>query len=98
MSSGKNEECIQRLANDSTNQFGRGFSKRNLEQIRLFYQYWPITQTASAQLVDMPAEQTCQTVSGKLDASQFPLLWSAYVRLLSVKDSQARQFYETEAL
>ncbi len=29
---------------------------------------------------------------------RFPLPWSAYVRLLSVKDSLARRFYETEAL
>ena len=28
----------------------------------------------------------------------FPLPWSAYVRLLSVKDEHAREFYETEAL
>jgi predicted nuclease of restriction endonuclease-like (RecB) superfamily len=31
-------------------------------------------------------------------ARRFPLPWSAYVRLLSVKDSLARRFYETEAL
>jgi len=31
-------------------------------------------------------------------ASRFPLPWSAYVRLLSVKNPQARTFYETEAL
>jgi predicted nuclease of restriction endonuclease-like (RecB) superfamily len=31
-------------------------------------------------------------------ASHFPLPWSAYVRLLSVKSNQARRFYETEAL
>jgi predicted nuclease of restriction endonuclease-like (RecB) superfamily len=31
-------------------------------------------------------------------AQVFPLPWSAYVRLLSVKDGYARQFYETEAL
>ena len=31
-------------------------------------------------------------------ASQFPLPWSAYVRLLSVKNSYAREFYEIEAL
>lgn len=34
-----------------------------------------------------------QTSSG-----EFPLPWSAYVRLLSVKNSTARLFYETEAL
>lgn len=31
-------------------------------------------------------------------ASRFPLPWSAYVRLLSVKNENARLFYETEAL
>jgi predicted nuclease of restriction endonuclease-like (RecB) superfamily len=31
-------------------------------------------------------------------AMRFPLPWSAYVRLLSVKDSDAKRFYETEAL
>lgn len=80
------EELIQRLANDLSSQFGRGFSKRNLEQMRQFYQCWPIAQTASAQLF------------GEGHPGCFPLPWSAYVRLLSVKDPQARQFYEAEAL
>ncbi len=31
-------------------------------------------------------------------SNAFPLPWSAYVRLLSVKDAMARSFYETEAL
>ena len=31
-------------------------------------------------------------------ASSFPLPWSAYVRLLAVKNEHARKFYETEAL
>ena len=31
-------------------------------------------------------------------AVAFPLPWSAYVRLLAVKDPRARNFYETEAL
>ncbi len=50
-----------------------------------------------------------QTSSKKSQASQadvvlrftadcFPLPWSAYVRLLSVKNANARRFYETEAL
>ena len=30
-------------------------------------------------------------------AARFPLPWSAYVRLLSVKTIAAREFYETEA-
>ena len=43
-----------------------------------------------------------QTLSRKLSltdiAQAFALPWSAFVRLLSVKDDHARQFYETEAL
>ena len=43
-----------------------------------------------------------QTVSAKSDLRsinvRFPLPWSAYVRLLSVKDEHARRFYEEEAL
>jgi predicted nuclease of restriction endonuclease-like (RecB) superfamily len=43
-----------------------------------------------------------QTASAKLSLSQvavcFPLPWSHYVRLLSVKKPEARSFYETEAL
>ena len=31
-------------------------------------------------------------------ASRFPLPWSAYARLLSLKNSRAREFYEAEAL
>ncbi len=31
-------------------------------------------------------------------AARFPLPWSAYVRLFSVKNNHARRFYETEAL
>ena len=41
-----------------------------------------------------------QTLSAELTGpvSSFPLPWSAYVRLLWVKNEQARKFYETEAL
>jgi hypothetical protein len=46
---------------------------------------------------------TLQTLSGQSPdlsalAQAFPLPWSAYVRLLSVKNPQARAFYETETL
>ncbi len=60
----------------------------------------PILQTPSGESSRMG---TLQTVSGQsLDlsalAQAFPLPWSAYVRLLSVKNPQARTFYETETL
>ena len=142
---------IERLAADLSKQFGRGFSQRNLEQMRLFYLGWPIAQTVSVQFeeeisptvsaksagqtglirqtpavesgvgraqtssAESPPEKP-QTPSGKLQtvsaksqatppvglvtisdlAARFPLPWSHYVRLLAVKDENARRFYEQE--
>ena len=87
---------IGRLAADLTRRFGRGFSRQNIQYMRLFY-------------LSYPPDQICQTASGKLAATSieirliellaaFPLPWSAYVRLLSVKNIRARGFYEAEAL
>ena len=39
---------LKNLALDLTGKFGRGFSERNLEQMRLFYHGWSISQTLSA--------------------------------------------------
>lgn len=83
------EQLIEELARDLTRQFGRGFGRANLWQMRAFYRTWPnqnILQTPSG-------ESAIQQLS-----SRFPLPWSAYVRLLSVKRPEARSFYETEAL
>ncbi|MEX1132237.1 MAG: PDDEXK nuclease domain-containing protein [Flavobacteriales bacterium] len=47
---GYGEELLSRLSVDLTERFGRGFSKRNIEQMRAFHLTWPIAQTVSAQL------------------------------------------------
>jgi predicted nuclease of restriction endonuclease-like (RecB) superfamily len=103
---GYGEQLIERLSLDLTTQFGRGFSARNLEQMRLFHLTWEIPQTLSAEFqkpsLTTSASKKSQTASAQLGwfelAQAFPLPWSAYVRLLSVKDNHARHFYETEAL
>jgi predicted nuclease of restriction endonuclease-like (RecB) superfamily len=94
---------IQRLAKDLSASFGRGFGSRNLAQMRSFYLAWPydkILQTLSAKSSIPIALNEIQGESQPVHifASQFPLPWSAYVRLLSVKNPDARTFYETEAL
>ena len=101
---------LQRLATDLVRQFGRGFSRPNLQQMRLFYLAYPphqICQTLSGKSPRLAQQPICQTPSGKFEvheldhldlAAAFPLPWSAYVRLLSVKNANARQFYEAEAL
>ena len=103
---------IEGLAEDLTAKFGRGFSSQNIYNMRLFYlAYHPdrIRQTLSGELVSPPRGQIFQTPSGESDTpsvevcfddllTAFPLPWSAYVRLLSVRDEHARSFYEAEAL
>ena len=42
------EGLVKRLSADLTAKHGRGFSRRNLEQMRAFYQGWKIWQTPSA--------------------------------------------------
>jgi predicted nuclease of restriction endonuclease-like (RecB) superfamily len=83
------EALIHRLADDLVSRFGKGFGWRNLMQMRAFSLAWPEGQKL----------QTLSAISGELSSAalRFPLPWS-YVRLLSVKNPEARAFYETEAL
>jgi len=113
---------IEKLAADLSSHYGKGFSVRNVWQMRSLYLAWPILQTPSAES-SLTSQKIPHTLSGKSDippsmkstahdipqtasaesslasiAGYFPLPWSAYVRLLSVKNKKARRFYETEAL
>ncbi|MFZ1692888.1 MAG: PDDEXK nuclease domain-containing protein [Flavobacteriales bacterium] len=142
---GYGEELIDRLSEDLSERFGRGFGKRNLFLMRGFYLAYPnIVQTVSAQSesghassksgkkvqtlsaksrtallphgVGKQRKGIVQTVSAQSSkaarhaayaermnylgalSEAFPLPWSHYVRLLTVEDQQARDFYAKEAL
>ncbi len=64
------------------------------------------SQAESSRKADKPIRHspsgTFQALSEELSLTEiahcFPLAWSAYVRLLSVKNEHARKFYATEAL
>ena len=86
---GYGDALLKRLAHDLSKRFGRGFSEGNLEQMRAFYLDWPISQTTSAKLIDLSSEAF---------RSRFPLSWSHYARLVTVRNPLARTFYEKEAL
>ena len=93
---GYGEALLKRLAEDLTAKLGRGFSERNIRQMRQFYLGWPNPQTVSAELVDAGIRQTPSAKSAAWP--RFPLPWSHYVRLLSVADAKAREYYERETL
>jgi predicted nuclease of restriction endonuclease-like (RecB) superfamily len=106
------EELLQRLAHDLTTKFGRGFSYPNVNKFRQFYLAFPTANILSTPSIEsghsivstasIESRRKSPRPHGKLPlrdlATQFPLPWSAYVRLLSVTSEQARKFYETEAL
>ncbi len=79
---------LKRLGKDLSHKYGRGFSERNLEQMRLFYQIYPISQTVSAK--SLPAPESFQR--------HFVLSWSHYCCLMRIKDKSQRDFYEAMCL
>ena len=104
---GYGEELIVRLSGDLQSRFGRGFGRANLFQMRAFFlAYREILQITSGELVPAPGSAKVQTTSGLFAmqdgmaavAARFPLPWSHYVRLLAVRNPEARRFYEAETL
>lgn len=96
-------ELMTRLSADLSRRFGRGFGQRNVFHMRAFYLAYrgEILQMASARSPQLEGDdklQTASAISGVQGAPTFPLPWSHYVRLLSVKNLEARRFYEGEAL
>ena len=94
------EEFITRLAADLDQRLGRGFSHPNLSKFRQFYLAQAAGEILSTLLRDLAPALSGNTVSapnlGSL-AAFFPLPWSHYSRLLTVKNARARRFYEAEA-
>ena len=72
---------IKNLSEALQAEFGKGFSERNLENMRAFYLQYPIPQTVSAE------SQT----------PEFQLSWSHYQMLLRIENKEERAFYEIEA-
>jgi hypothetical protein len=75
------KQLLVELSAQLTAEFGRGFSRSNLEYMRKFYLvYQSLTEDIS------------QSASGK-----FALSWSHYVFLTSLDNADERNFYEVEA-
>ena len=104
-------ELLKELSSRLREEFGRGFSKANLEYMRRFYLEWrdrvpPIAQQAAGQwgagqiqqkpAVRMASAEIAQQPAGQF-GNPFTLSWTHYVILLTVKDPDERSFYEIEA-
>lgn len=89
------KEVIKVLAERLVDEFGRGFSERNLASMRAFYLHYhgrrPILQSVTAKLESL-STSVVQTRS-----RPFTLSWTHYVFLLGIKNTDERNFYEIES-
>ncbi len=68
------DETLKNLSIDLTREFGRGYSKSNLEYMSIFYQIYQsrvtsIAQTTSGQLKNTSQKRIAQTASGQLKSN-----------------------------
>lgn len=90
------KEVIKNLSKILTKEFGKGFSGRNLEQMRQFYFVYSKSQTLSAESKNK--SQTSSANSQILKTHQsFRLSWSHYLTLMRIDNPNERKFYEIEA-
>lgn len=92
-------ETLKLLSQELTAEFGKGYSKSNLEYMRKFYLMYGKTQTVSGQSHNykndkVPAKYA--TLS-RISPEIFKLSWSHYVFLMRLPEAE-RKFYEIEAV
>jgi len=96
------EELLIKLSADLSAKFGKGFSERNLRNMRALYLNFPIRQTPSAKFLESPKSETAsrKSIISQTSSVKFePMLsWSCYCELLKVEEPLARSFYEKEAI
>lgn len=101
---------LKALAEKLTEEFGRGFSKSNLEYMRRFFLLYQerasIAQFSTGQLTTKPATEYPAAVIAQFDTGQllalsgqtrpFSLSWTHYVFLMGIENADERSFYEIE--
>ena len=98
------QRVITTLAKAMSVEFGRGFSKRNLELMRRFYITYsprigdaPIAQLPTAQFIQpVDDNQIAQSATAQSPGLS-PISWTHYVVLLGITNQEERAFYEIEA-
>lgn len=82
-------ELLRKLPQDLTEQFGKGYSYRNLQLAKKFYNTFPIVQSLIAQ---------SDTAIPPIEKALLNCSWTHIVRLLSLKDETERSFYLLETV
>jgi hypothetical protein len=90
---GYGEQLIGRLSQDLTAKHGRGFSKRNLEQMRAFYLGWEIAQTPSAQF---EARAICPVLPDAMGGIKAKVFASRYLTVLPDPETLRQEIVTTQ--
>nr|WP_217425116.1 PDDEXK nuclease domain-containing protein [Flavobacterium sp. 7E] len=94
------KQILKGLSADLTKEFGKGFSMRNLEQIRKFYKTYSNSSSLSTILYNqIPQSVTAEFNNAyfELFRSYFKLTWTHYTFLLRIDNEEERRFYEIES-
>ena len=102
------EHLLEKLSDDLTSRFGRGFGLIQIRIMRQFFAAYPGNRQSSIDDSEDGSSSIRQSAIDGLPgpaalhirtlANRFPLSWTHYTRLLRVENPPAREFYETEAL
>ncbi|MCL4155664.1 UNVERIFIED_CONTAM: hypothetical protein GTU68_055786 [Idotea baltica] len=94
------KEILKELSKVLTQEFGKGFSVDNLENMRKFFLAYGKYETLSR----ISQKQISETLSRKFESKKqqtlsdpFNLSWSHYLKLMRIDDENERKFYEIES-
>lgn len=82
-------EIIQKLSDELSQRYGKGYSKRILYKCQQFYKFFP--EIVTINLTELHGREKVPMVSAQL------LPWSHYEKLMQVSDKKARDWYVKEA-
>ncbi len=93
------KQIIKQLSKVLISEFGKGFSERNIEQMRQFYLVYSKSQTLSADFKKIPQTSSAESklVKQQTMSTKFKLSWSHYLKLMRIEDENERAFYEIES-
>jgi predicted nuclease of restriction endonuclease-like (RecB) superfamily len=82
------KQILKELSSTLTEEFGKGFSVDNLENMRRFYLVYGKSETLS---------RISENTISETPSRNFNLSWSHYLKLMRIDDENERKFYEIEA-
>ncbi len=102
---GYGEEVVRKLSDDLSQRFGRGFGTAQVAAMRQFHLTFPLPDNfqsviGKSEILQSTIRKSPLAAVERLNAVArvLPLPWTHYVRLLRVRNSDAREFYVREAM